>query len=338
MDSNANPVKVQAANEDGEVFADLEIVSKKKKNVVVTLPYLSALRYIILKVSGGNVSEDDPQELPIVVFDSPAVLDEETGDADQVGSNSSSSIFAGPQGPQGEKGATGSTGATGASGASILGLGNTFTGSNIFSGAVTTNSTVTTNAAVEVSSSLSANGTTTFNGTTIIQNGELTITSSINGANPLIFEGATNDAFETTLAVTDPTADSVVTLPNGNGDLALLQRDITLNNVINGTSGTAYALQAANGSLATGVLVVDANSDGGGGAGTLTTLTGASVGQIAILTFSNATAGPLTITDNTPPGADQISLSAAFGPDADDDRLILIHTGLGWVEIGREEN
>lgn len=39
---------------------------------------------------------------------------------------------------------------------------------------------------------------------------------TINGAAPLVFEGATADAFETSLAVTDPTADRTITLADAN--------------------------------------------------------------------------------------------------------------------------
>jgi hypothetical protein len=34
------------------------------------------------------------------------------------------------------------------------------------------------------------------------------------GASGIIFEGATADAYETTLTVVDPTADNVITIPN----------------------------------------------------------------------------------------------------------------------------
>jgi hypothetical protein len=44
------------------------------------------------------------------------------------------------------------------------------------------------------------------------------------GAN-IIFEGTTNDGFETTLTVTDPTADRIVTLPNAT--TTLVGRDTT---------------------------------------------------------------------------------------------------------------
>ena len=38
----------------------------------------------------------------------------------------------------------------------------------------------------------------------------------------IAFEGATANAFETTLAVTDPTADRTITLPNASGTIALM--------------------------------------------------------------------------------------------------------------------
>jgi hypothetical protein len=53
---------------------------------------------------------------------------------------------------------------------------------------------------------------TTINGTT------LNVTS-LNLSSSLIFEGATDDAFETTLQVTDPTADRTLTLPDVNGTI-----------------------------------------------------------------------------------------------------------------------
>ena len=38
----------------------------------------------------------------------------------------------------------------------------------------------------------------------------------------IIFEGATDDSFETTLAVTDPTTDRTITLPNATGTVSLI--------------------------------------------------------------------------------------------------------------------
>ena len=46
----------------------------------------------------------------------------------------------------------------------------------------------------------------------------------------IIFEGATDDSFETTLAVTDPTADRTITLPNATGTVSLIDATETLAN------------------------------------------------------------------------------------------------------------
>ena len=73
-----------------------------------------------------------------------------------------------------------------------------------------------------------------------ISNGDLFLQT---GAE-LIFEGATSDAHETTLTVTDPTADRTITLPDATGTVSLLTNTETLTNktlttpVINGFSGT----------------------------------------------------------------------------------------------------
>ena len=39
------------------------------------------------------------------------------------------------------------------------------------------------------------------------------------GASPLVFEGASDDAYETTLALVDPTADRTLSLPNATDTL-----------------------------------------------------------------------------------------------------------------------
>ena len=46
-------------------------------------------------------------------------------------------------------------------------------------------------------------------------------TVTMNAANAIVFEGATADAYETTLTITDPTADRTITLPNTSGTVAL---------------------------------------------------------------------------------------------------------------------
>jgi len=46
----------------------------------------------------------------------------------------------------------------------------------------------------------------------------------------LVFEGATDDSYETTLAITDPTADRTFTFPNANGDVVLITAAQTMSN------------------------------------------------------------------------------------------------------------
>ena len=50
--------------------------------------------------------------------------------------------------------------------------------------------------------------------------GTMDVTGTVfTGASPFVFEGATDDAYETTLTITDPTADRTITLPNVSGTL-----------------------------------------------------------------------------------------------------------------------
>jgi hypothetical protein len=57
-----------------------------------------------------------------------------------------------------------------------------------------------------------------------------TSTITLGAGNNIIFEGATNDGFETTLTVTDPTADRTVTLPNATTTLVGTDTSDTLTN------------------------------------------------------------------------------------------------------------
>ena len=43
----------------------------------------------------------------------------------------------------------------------------------------------------------------------------------IGNTGSLVFEGPTDDAFETTLTLADPTADRTITMPDSNGTVAL---------------------------------------------------------------------------------------------------------------------
>jgi hypothetical protein len=62
---------------------------------------------------------------------------------------------------------------------------------------------------------------------------------TLSAASPLVFEGATADAHETTFAITDPTGDRTITFQNATGTVAHLDSDIT------GNAATATALATA---------------------------------------------------------------------------------------------
>ena len=74
----------------------------------------------------------------------------------------------------------------------------------------------------------SGSGTVTESGTRFMS-GAFNFTSAVlQGATPLVFEGATANDFETSLAVVDPTADRTITLPDNTGTVALANADQTI--------------------------------------------------------------------------------------------------------------
>lgn len=95
----------------------------------------------------------------------------------------------------------------------------------------------------------------------------ITATKTYNGSSPFIFEGATDDANEMTLSITDPTADVVVTVPATTGTLALIGQTRSSMFTSSGTFTApvgitkVYLTMIAGGSSAKG------GSNGGGGAG-----------------------------------------------------------------------
>jgi hypothetical protein len=72
--------------------------------------------------------------------------------------------------------------------------------------------------ATTLSGDLSANGNTTIGNATTDR---LTVTAQLLGGSPLVFQGATDNGFATTLSVTDPTANNTITVPNAGGTLAV---------------------------------------------------------------------------------------------------------------------
>ena len=87
-----------------------------------------------------------------------------------------------------------------------------------------------------------------------------TLTSPIVDGSGVIFEGATADAYETTLTVADPTADRTITLPNVTGTVAILDASQTLSNKTL-TSDTLGSDLAAGGYKVTGLGAPSSNAD-----------------------------------------------------------------------------
>ena len=84
-----------------------------------------------------------------------------------------------------------------------------------------------------------------------------TTTLNVQEDGTIVFEGATADAFETTLTVTDPTADRTITLPNETGTV-----------ITDSADGTQTALMTNKSNLTSGdvdgdndlLLIVDADA------------------------------------------------------------------------------
>jgi hypothetical protein len=97
--------------------------------------------------------------------------------------------------------------------------------------------------------SLTVDGASTLSGSLTVA-GASTLTGALNLKNNIIFEGATDNAFETTLTVTDPTADRTITLPDATTTMVGTGVTQTLTNKtialgVNTVSGTAAQFDTA---------------------------------------------------------------------------------------------
>ena len=112
--------------------------------------------------------------------------------------------------------------------------------------------------------------TPTINGPTITATGQTPVIHGIYlpATHTIIFEGTTDDAFETTLAAGEPTADRTVTLPDGTGTLALAANvaalsGATFTGAVSGTDLTLSGNLTVNGTTtninSTNLVVEDKN-------------------------------------------------------------------------------
>ena len=137
----------------------------------------------------------------------------------------------------------------------------------------------------------------------------------LNTGNTLRFEGSTADAHETTLTVTNPTADRTITLPNATGTVALTS-DITSSDVVDDTSpqlggnldvNGRTITSASNGNISiipngSGSVIIDGLShpQADGNAGQVLKTDGS--GQLAFASVSSlAGAGIQNVSDDSSP-------------------------------------
>ena len=119
-------------------------------------------------------------------------------------------------------------------------------------GAIDNGASAITTTGLVSAGSLTVSGTTTLNGNLILGDAAtdtLTLSATIQGATPLVFEGGTAGDYETSFAITNPSADRTITFPDAS---------LTVNAAAN-ISGTTLASNVvtssltAVGTIATGV-------------------------------------------------------------------------------------
>ena len=153
--------------------------------------------------------------------------------------------------------------------------------------------TVTVDDNLVVSGNLTVSGTTTTVDST-----------TVSIQNAFVFEGATDDAFETTLTTIDPTADRTISLPNVSGTIPVLAvasaTQITSTpeelNILDGVTATASELNALDGITS-------------------------SVSELNILDGVTATAAELNILDGVTATATELNLLDGITAIADEDDM-----------------
>ncbi len=158
--------------------------------------------------------------------------------------------------------------------------------SQTFSGAKTFTAAMTIDGNLAINSS----------STTIGDSGSdsLTINATILVGSPLVFEGSTADGNETTLTVTDPTADRTITIPDLTGTVALLENAQTFSGAKTFSAGL---IVSASGASITGG--IDNNSGGITEAGAISGVTTLSASSTVTLTGLGSGTGSYLCLDGS---------------------------------------
>jgi len=163
----------------------------------------------------------------------------------------------------------------------------TLTTSNVAIGTAGGNTTVT--GELTVAGNITVNNLSVLGTQTIINSN----TISINNA--FVFEGTTDNNFETTLTVADPTADRTITLPDASGTLALTSSSLS-------DFGSTNSLQLSQ-------VITDETGTGNLVFSTSPVLVTPNLGVPSAITLTNATGLPLAGISNL--GANQATLLAS---------------------------
>ena len=156
--------------------------------------------------------------------------------------------------------------------------------------------------------------TGTLNVTNIVTSGTHTVTNSVtmNANNAVVFEGATADAYETTLSSVDATADRTINLPNQSGTLPVLAAASATQ-----VTSTPEELNLLDGSSANTVVNSKAVIYGSSGelAGTLSTAAQTNITSVGTL-------GALTVDNMAFDGNTLTTTSSDFTIDASHDIIL----------------
>lgn len=141
------------------------------------------------------------------------------------------------------------------------------------------------------------------------------------GSDGIIFEGSTADAFETTLKVTNPTQDNIITFPDSTGDVILTN---TIQTLTNKSVSFRTSTIEANGTADATATYIICNK----GSGLAVTLgDGSHPGQLKI--FTNKGAGTATITPTNFAGGASFAIATNEGATC-------IWDGTNWFLVGNQ--
>jgi hypothetical protein len=161
---------------------------------------------------------------------------------------------------------------------------------------------------VTIGDNLTVTGNLTVSGTQTVVD-----TVTMNAQNAIVFEGATADDHETTLTITDPTADRTIKLPNQSGTLPVLAADSDT-----AITSTPAELNILDGGTSAGTTAV-AGGDG------IVTNDGGTMRQTTVDTFDTYLSGTTkTLTNKTltTPIIEEIDSSSTITLDAGTDIIL----------------